>query len=146
MQRKAAPRGSGTKYHKLSMVFVPVNLCREFDLENYLDLSLNDYCKRKKTPQNGYHDLDSSRLVTAPSRFRPVLHRAENYLNYLPSGARCTTWLCCIYTSNCKKAVIIVSHSMSDAPLDQPSASPEQLSSSPTLANGHAVSSNVLAW
>jgi hypothetical protein len=30
--------------------------------------------------------------------------------------------ICCIYTSSCKKAVINVSHSMSDAPSDQPSA------------------------
>ncbi len=29
--------------------------------ENHLILCLNDYCKRKETPENGY--LDSSRLV-----------------------------------------------------------------------------------
>ena len=49
-----------------------------------------------------------------------------------------------IYTRSCKKGVINVSHLMSDAPPDQPHSPPEQLSSSSMLADGHAVSSNVL--
>jgi hypothetical protein len=46
-------------------------------------------------------------------------------------------------SSGCKKGGINVSHSMSNAPPDQPHSPPEQLSSSSMLADGHAVSSNV---
>ena len=40
--------------------FIPGFFKKEY-LENYLFSSLNDHCKRKETPKNGY--LDSSKLI-----------------------------------------------------------------------------------
>ena len=69
-----------------------------FYLENYLISSLNDFCKRKKTPENGY--LDSSRLVwphfrpnrgTGPHCFTQCRETPSFSAVELQSGARCTT-------------------------------------------------------
>ncbi len=63
--------GSGDRAQKMSGLFVRVNLgC--FNLENHLISSLNDYCKRKETPQNG--KMESSSLQDSCSFF---LDRAE---------------------------------------------------------------------
>ena len=71
-----------------------------FYLENYLISSLNDFCKRKKTPENGC--LDSSRLVwphsrpsrgTGPHRFTPCRETPSFSAVEHRSGARCATCL-----------------------------------------------------
>ena len=70
-----------------------------FYLENYLTSSLNDFCKRKKTPENGY--LASFRLVwsnfrpnrgTGPPRFTPCRETSSLSAIDRSPGARRQRW------------------------------------------------------
>jgi hypothetical protein len=60
------------------MVFVLVNILSGIYLENYFIAGLNDYCKRKDTPEHGF--LCSSSLLRSYSRAAlQCFHRAEKF-------------------------------------------------------------------
>ncbi len=79
--------------------FVWVNVCNLY-LENYFISRLNEFCKRKETPRNGY--LESSRLVwwphLLPSRgtgshsFTPCGRTSSYSALVRASGASWNTW------------------------------------------------------